>query len=91
MNQALADLVNGWLESNDPFPQRTPKQNETPLNKVEEWRSEKGKSDGKKAYILLAEKAKGRTLTTDEAQFIIQALPEYDYTESELMGGDESQ
>ena len=60
------------------------------LNKVEAWRnaatkSSKQVSKGKEAYILLAEKAKGRILTAEEIQFIIQALPEYDYSESDLM------
>lgn len=31
MNQALADLVNGWLESNDPF-KKSPQQNGTPAS-----------------------------------------------------------
>lgn len=29
MNQALTNLVDGWLESNDPF-KKLPRQNETP-------------------------------------------------------------
>lgn len=39
MNQALTDLVNGWLELNDPF-KKSPQQNDTPV-------STGGKSKGK--------------------------------------------
>jgi hypothetical protein len=57
----------------------------TLAKKIRGNKSDGKPSNGKKAYILLAEKAKGKILTAEEARFIIQALPEYDYTESDLI------
>jgi predicted transcriptional regulator len=44
----------------------------------------KDNTDGKQAYILLAQRAKGRKLTDDEIEFIIANLPEYDYSKTDL-------
>lgn len=44
----------------------------------------KNVTDGKQAYILLAQKAKGKKLTDDEIEFIIKNLPEYEYSKADL-------
>lgn len=41
MNQALTDLVNEWLELNDPF-KKSPKQNGTPATPGSKSRGKKG-------------------------------------------------
>lgn len=47
MNQALTDLVNGWLESNDPF-KKSPQQNEPPAFNTAGAKGTGGKGRGKK-------------------------------------------
>lgn len=57
---------------------------------VTEWvegkkgNTEKVISSGKRAYILLAEKAKGKKLSDQEIDFIIETLPEYEYSKSDF-------
>lgn len=41
-------------------------------------------TEGKQAYILLAQKAKGKKLTDDEIEFIMKNLPEYEYSKDDL-------